>query len=104
MFHVTYASAIEKDNPKIIFSIFLVNFTSSADKNYYYFIISLPDFVFACKGVYANLWFLVLLMDTSTFIVLTAGPIKLFWRFFDVSFQFKIMMLAHMVYWVSAIV
>lgn len=104
MFHVTYSSAIEKDNPKIIFSILVVNFTSSADKNYYCFMNSLPDFVFACKGVYANLWFLLLLIDASTFLLLSTGPIKLFWGGFDVSFQFKTMMLAHMVYFISAIV
>lgn len=100
MFHVTYFFPIEKDNPKIIFSIFVVNFTSFADKNYYYF----PDFVFAYKRVYANPWFLLLLIDASTFLVLTTGPLKLFLGFFDVSVQFKIMTLTYLVHWVSAIV
>lgn len=63
----------------------------------------LPDSVLACKGFYANLWFLLMLKYAFTFLLLTTGTITFSGVFFDISFQFKIIMLPHMVHWVSAI-
>lgn len=89
-------------NLKFIFSILIVHFTSFADKSCYYFMMGLADNEFTCKGFYANLWFLLMLIDAFMFLLMTTRTIR-FSRFFDISFQFKIIMLPHMVHWVAAI-
>lgn len=36
----------------------------------------LPDNEFACKDVYANLWFLLMLIDAFMFLLMTTGTIR----------------------------